>query len=94
MVHINQKLANIIHLLAVSEDRAHWRTLVMQLKKNGDSVTPTCITLAFLVYLYSLDILAILSTNYQQSVFILPLEKCNFLLFSGGHMLNSEEVVT
>ena len=28
MVHISQDLVNIIHPVAVSEDSAHWRTLV------------------------------------------------------------------
>ena len=54
MAHIGQKLVNIIHLLAVSADRTHWYPLVMQLQQLRGGVTPTCSTLTFLEYTYSL----------------------------------------
>ena len=39
MAHISQKLVNIIHLVAVSQDRAYWRILVMQLEQLTGGVT-------------------------------------------------------
>ena len=43
--------------MAVSEGRAYWRTVVTQLKQYRGHMTTTHYTLAFLEYLYSLDLL-------------------------------------
>ncbi len=52
MAHISQMLVKFIHPVAVSEDNAHWCTLVMQ--QYMGRVTPTRSILTVLVYLYSL----------------------------------------
>ena len=49
MMHISQKLVNIIHLVAVSVVRAQWRTLVMQHKQSPPPVNVDLLG----VYIYS-----------------------------------------
>ncbi len=51
MVHICQKLVNIIHLVAVSEDSARLDQLITQLEQLRGGVTPTRGTLT-LEYLF------------------------------------------